>query len=29
LRATILRLAYLDKFAEEARARRRNMGTAC
>ena len=28
LRAAILRLAYLDKFAEEARARRFNMVTA-
>ncbi|MCW5748113.1 MAG: Fe-S protein assembly co-chaperone HscB [Alphaproteobacteria bacterium] len=28
VRAAILRLAYLDKFAEEARARRFNAGTA-
>jgi molecular chaperone HscB len=28
LRAAILRLAYLDKFAEEARARRFNLGAA-
>ncbi len=28
LRTAILRLAYLDKFAEEARARRFNMGAA-
>jgi hypothetical protein len=27
LRAAILRLAYLDKFAEEARARRFGIGT--
>jgi len=28
VRAAILRLAYLDKFTEEARARRFNLGTA-